>query len=135
MLTVLFTISAVGIFLLVGMKIIELRIKRELPLSVFLGKFDSAVKNRGESLQVAIGEKKNRTVLFIKHELPRHVKYLLFVSRRSLNERYGDVFPNIRGVRELRKDGAVSPYLQDISKHKELQGKGYILEEIEHPKD
>ncbi len=126
LLNLAFAVSFLGILSLLSFKAFEQQRRSKTFFSNFLSRFDGLVKRHSFSLQNQFIVLSEKLILFLKVELPRQTKYFFFLLRKNLRERYAPIALNVRGNRILRQSVNVSPFLRDISKHKENSITGRI---------
>jgi len=112
------------------LKVIENRRKRKDALSRFLSSFDALVHNHLSVLGDSYDDFHEQGVSFFKEDLPKQSKYFFLLLNKRIREQYETLWPNIRGNRVLKEGGPVSPFLTDISKHKEIVGRGRIDDHV-----
>lgn len=94
-----------------------------------ISKLDAPIKAKLDMGAEVLVDRKEKTILYLKNELPKHAKSILIQTKRGIEEKYATILPNIRGNKVLNKNGKVSEFLKDITKHKEENGGGRIEEE------
>jgi hypothetical protein len=128
----IFAVSLIGVIAMISIKVFEIKQHRKTWLFVYLSRFDGELSVQVKNLSQRFDLLDEQAVLFFKEKLPRQVKYFFLLLKKNMKEKYENILPNIRGSRILRKDGNVSAFLRDISKHKEENGGGRIDDEIDN---
>lgn len=128
MFTYLFLVSLFAIALLLSVKVFENTKKRRFLAMEIISKLDAPIKAKFDMSAEVLEDKKKKTIFYLKNELPKHAKSILIQTKRSIEEKYATILPNIRGNKVLNKNGKVSEFLKDITKHKEENGGGRIEE-------
>ncbi len=129
MLTYTFAFSFVGVFGMIFLKAYENRRRRRVFISNLLSQFDRVLLVRLQEARGVFFKKRDHVYFFLRDTAPRHARYMVFVLKKTIEEKYDNFFPNMRGSRILRKNGDVSSFLRDIAKHKQEQGGGRIEDE------
>lgn len=112
------------------LKVIENRRKRKDALSRFLSRFDALVHNHLSLMGDSYADFHEQGVSFFKQELPKQSKYFFLLLGKHAREQYETLWPNIRGNRVLKEGGPISPFLTDISKHREVVTGGRIHDDV-----
>jgi hypothetical protein len=129
MITYIFAVSALGVFGMVGLKMVEVRRRKKIFISNFLASLDHSLLSKKDSLAHLIDDGYARLGVFVKQELPRHLRYFYFTTKKMVKEKYEVWMPNLHGRFHLRRNGDVSSFLRDIAKHKKENGSGRIDDE------
>jgi len=112
------------------LKVIENKRKRKDVLSQFLSSFDTLVNTHLNSIGESYVDFQDKGVGFFKEELPKQSKYFFLLLNRRMRERYESLRSNIRGSRVLKEGRPASPFLTNISKHREIVGGGRIDDHV-----
>ena len=126
MLVWLFSLSLVGIILLLSLKLYENAKGRKIFVFQKLSRFDKPLKEKTDQGKQIIEEKSQRVGTFVRDELPLHTRNTVNSFVGALKEKYVTMLPNIRGNRVLHDNGKVSEFLKDIARHREENGGGKI---------
>ena len=126
----IFVISLIGVMAMLSIKVFEIKQHRKTWLFNYLSRFDEETSTMMQKLSQRFDLLDEQAVLFFKEKFPRQSKYFFLLLKKNMREKYENILPNIRGSRILRKDGKVSAFLRDISKHKEENGGGRIDDDM-----
>lgn len=129
MLTYIFTISFFAVFGMVFLKVYENQKRRRTFISQVLSRFDVSILSNINKGYDILDKNKVKGRALVEEDLPRQVRYVIFVIKKAMREKYDTFLPNMRGNLILKKDGDVSSFLKDIAKHQKEGSGGRIEEE------
>ena len=115
---------------MLSIKVFEIKQHRKTWLFKYLSRFDVETSTMMQKLLQRFDLLDEQVVLFFKEKFPRQSKYFFLLIKRNMMEKYENILPNIRGSRILKKEGNVSAFLRDISKHKEENRGGRIDDDM-----
>lgn len=118
MITILFVLSIVGMVIMVGSKIFEIKVRKINSLATLYIKGDVKIHKFIESAIVKYNLYKKIAKIFMFDFLPALAYELSVKLKDYIAKKYYEAGDKFRGRRILRDNGSVSAFLQHIAEHK-----------------
>lgn len=118
MITTLFAISFLGMFVMVGSKIFEIKVRKVEKIVSLCRRGDAKIHQFVEKAIAKYNLYRKIVHIFIFDFLPSYAYELSVKLKDYLAKKYYEAGNKFRGRRILRDNGSVSAFLQNISEHK-----------------
>ena len=123
MATILFFGSLIGMCVLIGWRIFELKIKKIEAISNMWSRGDRKIHGWLGMAVYDYNHLRKIVKIFFSEFLPAYAYEVLTKLKDYVSKKYYHAGDNFRGRRVLRTEGSVSFFLQKITEEKEASGK------------